>query len=134
MACPGSSIVYNGSLCACPPGQVFNRTAGGCWLFGERSEILTDSGVDYYTLSFPETIFAFDSIKKFSQSQAVFLEATLVMVLTWLGMCLLLRFTKLGDGRNVWFQLRWLISRLDICFATRHWLVISLLQNPLCMN
>ncbi|KAH7571362.1 hypothetical protein JRO89_XS04G0029100 [Xanthoceras sorbifolium] len=123
MGCPQNSIVYNGSLCACPPGQLFNRTAGGgCAAFGEGLAFSTDSGVDYYGLSFPETIFAFDSIKKFSQSQAVFLEATLVMMLSWLLMCLFLRFAKLGDGRSIWFRLRWWVSRLDICFATRHWL------------
>ncbi|TKY65369.1 monocopper oxidase protein SKU5 [Spatholobus suberectus] len=44
------------------------------------------------------------------------------MLLSWLLFCLFLRFTKLGDGRNVWFNIRWWISRLDICFATRHWL------------
>ncbi|KAL5769697.1 hypothetical protein ACOSP7_013851 [Xanthoceras sorbifolium] len=123
MGCPQNSIVYNGSLCACPPGQLFNRTAGGgCAAFGEGLAFSTDSGVDYNGLSFPETIFAFDSIKKFSQSQAVFLEATLVMMLSWLLMCLFLRFAKLGDGRSIWFRLRWWVSRLDICFATRHWL------------
>lgn len=30
---------------------------------------------------------------------------------------------KLGDdGRSIWFRLRWWISRLDVCFSTRHWL------------
>lgn len=38
-----------------------------------------------FGFSFPETIFSFDSIKKFTQSQAVFLEATLVWLL--LGFC-----------------------------------------------
>lgn len=80
------------------------------------------SGVDY-SIGFPETVFNFDSIKKFTQSQAVFLEATLVMLLSWLLLCLILRLVgPLGDGRSRWFRIRWWISRLDFCFATRHWL------------
>lgn len=77
-----------------------------------------------FGFSFPETIFSFDSIKKFTQSQAVFLEATLVMVASWLLFCFFLRFTKLEHHgtHNIWFRIRWWISRLDICFATRHWL------------
>ncbi|KAL5538696.1 hypothetical protein UlMin_044464 [Ulmus minor] len=123
MSCPSKSIVYNGSQCACPVGYLLNRTANICELFSPDSTIATDSGVDYYTISFPATIFEFDSIKKFTQSQAVFLEATLVMLLSWLVFCLFLRFTKLGnDGRSIWFKMRWWVSRLDISFATRHWL------------
>ncbi|KAJ8753634.1 hypothetical protein K2173_025625 [Erythroxylum novogranatense] len=120
--CPKNSITYNGTQCACPPGFLLNRTTNSCGLFTASSDIVTNTGVDYYTLSFPETIFAFDSIRKFTQSQAVFLEATLVMLLSWLVFCFFLRFLKLGDGRNIWFKIRWWISRLDICFATRHWL------------
>ncbi|XP_028770636.1 uncharacterized protein LOC114728001 [Neltuma alba] len=122
MACPLNSIRYNGSLCACPPGYLLIRPSNNCTLFTANSSIATESGVDYYALSFPETIFAFDSIKKFTQSQAVFLEATLVMLLSWLLLCFFLRFTSLGDGSTVWFNIRWWISRLDVCFATRHWL------------
>ncbi|XP_061357388.1 uncharacterized protein LOC133301725 [Gastrolobium bilobum] len=122
MACPVNSITYNGSLCACAPGYVMDRVANTCTLFAANSAITAVSGVDYYTLSLPATFFAFDSIKKFTQSQAVFLEATFVMLLSWLLLCLFLRFMSLGDGRNVWFEIRWWISRLDICFATRHWL------------
>ncbi|KAF3452437.1 hypothetical protein FNV43_RR02870 [Rhamnella rubrinervis] len=123
MSCPPNGIVYNGTQCACPVGRLLNRTANSCTLFSTNSTIATDSGVVYNTLSFPETIFEFDSIKKFTQSQAVFLEATLIMLASWLALCLFLRFMKLGDdGRSIWFRLRWWISRLDITFATRHWL------------
>ncbi|XVF41591.1 hypothetical protein PTKIN_Ptkin01aG0291500 [Pterospermum kingtungense] len=121
-SCPQNSILYNGSHCACQVGHFFNLTANSCTTYGGSSAIQTDSGVDYYAMSFPMTLFSFDSIKRFTQSQAVFLEATLVMLLSWLVFCFFLRFTKLGDGRNVWFQLRWWLSRLDVCFATRHWL------------
>ena len=126
MSCPPNGIVYNGTQCACPVGHLLNRTANSCRLFSSNSTIATDSGVIYNTVRFPETIFEFDSIKKFTQSQAVFLEATLVMLVSWLAFCLFLRFMKLGnDGRSIWFRLRWWISRLDISFATRHWLVSS---------
>ncbi|XP_021623553.1 uncharacterized protein LOC110623035 isoform X2 [Manihot esculenta] len=119
--CPRGFITYNATLCACPPGRLLNRTSNTCSLFTASSAIHTETGIAY-SASFPETIFSFDSIKKFTQSQAVFLEATSVMLISWLLFCLFLRFMKLGDGRNVWFKIRWWISRLDVCFATRHWL------------
>ncbi|XP_041020599.1 uncharacterized protein LOC121262267 isoform X1 [Juglans microcarpa x Juglans regia] len=120
-SCPSNSIVFNDSLCACPPGQLLNRTAKNCILFVADSTIVTDSGVEY-SIGFPARFFDFDSIRKFTQSQAVFLEATLVMLLSWLCFCFFMRCMKLGDGRTVWFKIRWWISRLDICFSTRHWL------------
>jgi len=81
-----------------------------------------NSGVDY-SITFPDTIFAFHQLKKFTQSQAVFLEGTLVLLVSWLLFCVLVRLGKLGDGRNIWFQIRWWIRRLDVCFSTKHWLV-----------
>lgn len=123
MACPRNSITYNATRCACGIGQLLNRSSGSCEIFGWPSTISTDKDVNYSGISFAETLFAFDRIRKFTQSQAVFLEATLVMLLSWLVFCFFLRFTKLGDGRNVWFNLRWWITRLDVFFSTRHWLV-----------
>ncbi|KAF8015407.1 hypothetical protein BT93_H1036 [Corymbia citriodora subsp. variegata] len=122
MACPSGSIRYNTTLCACPPGRLLNVAADACTLFTANTTIIVDTGVDYYAASFPETIFSFDSIKRFTQSQALFLEATAILLLSWLAFCIFLRFMKVGDGRNAWFQIRWWISRLDICFSTRHWL------------
>ncbi|XP_021772373.1 uncharacterized protein LOC110736463 isoform X1 [Chenopodium quinoa] len=119
--CPVNSVLYNKTLCACSPGYLFNATTKSCELFTSPSKFIVNSGVDY-SISFPETIFSFDQIKKFTQSQAVFLEATGVLLVSWLLFCVFLRFRKLGDGRSIWFQLRWWISRLDVCFATRHWL------------
>jgi len=87
-----------------------------------------NSGVDY-SISFPETIFSFDQIKKFTQSQAVFLEITAFLLAIWLLFCGLVRLAKLGDGRTVWFKIRWWISRLDICFSTKHYLVIGSLYK-----
>ncbi|CAH8364719.1 unnamed protein product [Eruca vesicaria subsp. sativa] len=122
MSCPRDAITYNATRCACGIGQLLNRSSGTCELFGWSSTISTDKDVSYKGISFAETLFAFDRIKKFTQSQAVFLEATLVMLLSWLLFCFCLRFTKLGDGRNIWFNLRWWITRLDFFFSTRHWL------------
>lgn len=45
-----------------------------------------------------------------------------MLLLFWLFFCLFLRFMKPGDGRSIWFRMRWWVSRLDVCFATRHWL------------
>ncbi|XP_010247700.1 PREDICTED: uncharacterized protein LOC104590676 isoform X2 [Nelumbo nucifera] len=120
--CPPNSFRFNSTLCACNPGYVFSATSNSCSLYqvGDGAWMMS-SGVDY-SLTFPETIFSFDSIKKFTQSQAVFLEATLVMLLSWLLFCFFVRFAELGDGRSIWFRIRWWISRLDFCFATRHWL------------
>ncbi|CAA0821267.1 Unknown protein [Striga hermonthica] len=124
--CPANAFSYNRSQCACIPGYLFNSTTNSCDLLPELGPPLElSSGVDNYDslLSFPETIFSFDSIRKFTQSQAVFLEATLVMLLCWLGFCLLMRlFPLASNGHSPWFKIRWWISRLDISFATRHWL------------
>lgn len=125
--CPinGNSFMYNNTLCACNPGYLYNATARSCSLFrvDVKDWMRLDSGIDY-SINFPN-IFSFDTITRFTQSQAVFLEATLVMLLSWLFFCFFARFGSLGDGRTVWFKIRWWISRLDICFATRHWLVIN---------
>ncbi|XP_047327969.1 uncharacterized protein LOC124931529 [Impatiens glandulifera] len=123
-SCPANSFIYNSTLCACNPGYFIaagnnNKT---CELFASDSQsLVVNSGVDY-SINFPETIFSFDSIKKFTQSQAVFLEATAVLLVSWLCFCLFVRFRKLDDGRSIWFRIRWWISRLDISFSTRHWL------------
>ena len=123
MQCPSNAFRYNTSFCACNPGYIFNGSRRSCQLFLGWEPVEMQSGVDY-SIGFPMTIFNFDSIKKFTQSQAVFLEATLLMLRSWLWLCLILRLVgPLGDGRSPWFRFRWWISRLDVCFATRHWLV-----------
>ncbi|CAH1446529.1 unnamed protein product [Lactuca virosa] len=124
MQCPSTnSFRFNSSLCACNPGFLYNATANVCTPFtvSGADEFLVGTGVDY-SINFPETILSFDSIKKYTQSQGVFLGATLVMIVTWLLFCFFVRFGDLGDGRTPWYKIRWAISRLDICFATRHWL------------
>ncbi|XP_022973907.1 uncharacterized protein LOC111472540 isoform X1 [Cucurbita maxima] len=121
MSCPINSLRFNASLCACPPGHLLDRTTNTCVLFGSSPAIVI-SQADSDAVSFPVTIFSFDSLRMFMQSQAVFLQATLVMLASWLFFCLFLRFMKLGDGRNIWFRMRWWVSRLDLCFATTHWL------------
>lgn len=125
MQCPSNSFRYNATQCACNPGYLFNITSRSCYLFNEWGPVEMDSGVDYHSVSFPGsgTIFDFDSIRKLTQSQAVFLEATLFMLLSWLFFCFFARCAPLRDGRSIWFKIRWWISRLDVCFASRHWLV-----------
>lgn len=122
MSCPINSFRFNASLCACPPGHLLDRTTNTCVLFSSSSAIVIGQA-ESDAVSFPVTIFSFDSLRMFMQSQAVFLQATLVMLASWLFFCLFLRFMKLGDGRNMWFRMRWWVSRLDLCFATTHWLV-----------
>ncbi|XP_010674679.1 uncharacterized protein LOC104890786 [Beta vulgaris subsp. vulgaris] len=121
-SCPSNAIQFNRTLCACAPGYLLNATSNNCTLFtNSPSNWVVNSGIDY-SISFPETVFSFDQIKKFTQSQAVFLEATAILLASWLLFCVFVRFGKLSGGRSIWFQIRWWISRLDVCFATRHWL------------
>ncbi|KAI3735760.1 hypothetical protein L6452_15272 [Arctium lappa] len=124
MHCPTNNFFrYNTTLCACNPGYFYNTTEDTCSPFtaSTADDFSVGSGVDY-SINIPVNIFAFDTIKRFTQSQAVFLEATFVLVMCWLVFCFFVRFGKLGDGRTPWFQIRWWISRLDVAFATRHWL------------
>ncbi|KAI7747741.1 hypothetical protein M8C21_008304 [Ambrosia artemisiifolia] len=124
MHCPTSnSFTYNQSLCACNPGFLYNTTTTTCTPFtvSNAAAFYVGTGVDY-SLHLPETILSFDSIKKYTRSQDVFLGGTLVMIVIWLLFCFVVRFGSVGDGRTIWFKIRWWISRLDVCFATRHWL------------
>ncbi|KAI3517846.1 hypothetical protein L1887_17066 [Cichorium endivia] len=124
MQCPTNNFFrYNTTLCACNPGYFYNTTDNTCSpaTASSADEFLVGSGVDY-SINIPANLFSFDTIKKFTQSQAVFLEATLVLLVSWLVFCFFVRFGKLGDGTTPWFQIRWWISRLDFSFATRHWL------------
>lgn len=126
MHCPTTnSFTYNSTLCACNPGYLYNTTTTICSPFTVtgNGEFMVGTGVDY-SINFPETILSFESIKKYTQSQWVFLGATFVVILSWFLFCFFVRFRGLGDGRSYWFKIRWLISRLDFCFSTRHWLVI----------
>ncbi|KAK9063078.1 hypothetical protein SSX86_016948 [Deinandra increscens subsp. villosa] len=123
-SCPTNNFFrYNTTLCACNPGYSYNSSHNTCSPFttSGAGEFSVGSGVDY-SINIPSNIFAFDTIKKFTQSQAVFLEATIVLLVSWLVFCFFVRFGSLGDGRTQWFKIRWWISRLDFCFATRHWL------------
>ncbi|PON41519.1 hypothetical protein PanWU01x14_288730 [Parasponia andersonii] len=121
MSCQPNVIVFNGNQCSCLPTGAFS--------FRPTLPFATDHGIDYYAISFPETTFEFDSIKKFTKSQAVFLEATLVLLVSWLRFCLFLSLMKPGnDRRSIWFKLRWSVSTLDICFATKHWLAMTSLR------
>ncbi|KAJ8543658.1 hypothetical protein K7X08_025276 [Anisodus acutangulus] len=123
--CPNNSFLYNKTQCSCNPGYLLNFTSQTCYLFNELGSVEINSGVENNrSLLFPGsgTLFDFDSIRRLTQSQAVFLEATFIMLLSWLCFCFFARCAPLGDGRSIWFKIRWWISRLDICFASRHWL------------
>ncbi|XP_062084211.1 uncharacterized protein LOC133790556 isoform X2 [Humulus lupulus] len=123
MSCPSNGIVFNGSQCRCPVGNLLNRTTNRCVLFSAHSTITTDQGVDYHALTFPGITNEIETIRTLLQSQALFLYTTLVMVLSWFALCLFLRLMNPGnDGKSIWFKLRWWVSRLDISFATSHWL------------
>ncbi|KAK3026611.1 hypothetical protein RJ639_040148 [Escallonia herrerae] len=126
--CPTSNAFrYNATLCACSPGYFLNATSNACQLFqvDANNWLEVNTGVDY-SINLPYTFFfSFDSIRRFTQSQAIFLESTLVLLFAWLLLCFLVRFGSLGDGRTPWFKIRWWISRLDVAFATRHWLELA---------
>lgn len=121
-ACPAQAFRYNETLCACNPGRYLVN--GSCVLFDTGEEWAVSSGVSPST-SFLTTVLPVDSITRFTQSQAVLLEATLVFLLIWLAFCLALRFARF-DGRSFWSLLRWWISRFDMFYATKHWLVSKL--------
>ncbi|KAI3705965.1 hypothetical protein L1987_76215 [Smallanthus sonchifolius] len=124
MHCPTSnSFTYNSSLCACNPGLLYNPTANTCSPFtvSGADAFFVGTGVDY-SINFPEAILSFESIKKYTRSQYVFLGATFVVIVIWLLFCVGVRFGNVGDGRTWWYKIRWWISRLDVLFATRHWL------------
>ncbi|KAK1414888.1 hypothetical protein QVD17_30650 [Tagetes erecta] len=113
MVCPNKNFFhFNTSLCGCNPGYFYNTSDNSCLSFttSGADDFLVGSGVDY-SVNIPANIFAFDTIKKFTQSQAVYLEATIVILVSWLVFCFFVRsFGKLGDGTTPWFRIRWWIS------------------------
>ncbi|KAG6518849.1 hypothetical protein ZIOFF_022330 [Zingiber officinale] len=123
-ACPAQAFRYNETLCACNPGRYLVN--GSCVMFDTGGEWVVSSGVSPST-SFLTTVLPVDSITRFTQSQAVLLEATLVLLLIWLVFCFALRFARF-DGRSFWSLLRWWISRFDMFYATNHWLVSKFWQ------
>lgn len=52
----------------------------------------------------------------------MFLGVTFLVIVVWLLVCVGVRY-----GGTRWFRVRWWISRLDVCFATSHWLVIIII-------
>ncbi|URE26423.1 hypothetical protein MUK42_15444 [Musa troglodytarum] len=117
--CPAMAFRYNGTLCACNPGRYLVN--GSCALFETGGDWMVSSGVSPAP-TFLTTVLPIDYIKRFTQSQAVLLEATLVLLLVWFAFCLALRFTRVDNGRSFWFRLRWWISRFDTFYDTKHWL------------
>ncbi|XP_076954321.1 uncharacterized protein LOC143628689 [Bidens hawaiensis] len=119
MHCPPNSFTYNSSsLCSCNPGFLYTTTTNTCHPFTvSRAGVYSvGTGVDYLTNN-PETVLSFNSIKKYTQAQDVFLGVTFLVIVVWLLVCVGVRY-----GGTRWFRVRWWISRLDVCFATSHWL------------
>ncbi|EHA8586996.1 hypothetical protein COCNU_scaffold001272G000020 [Cocos nucifera] len=124
MSCPAKAFHYNGTLCACEPGYYYMAN-GNCVLFevpGGGGNWEVNSGIAPEP-TFLTTVLPLENIKRFTQSQAVLLEATLVVLILWLAFCLAIRFGKVDGGKSIWFRLRWWISRLDFFFDTKHWLM-----------
>ncbi|CAN6487263.1 unnamed protein product [Victoria cruziana] len=121
-ACPENAIPFNFTLCACAPGYLMEAGGRNCTLFQTSSNNVTvEPGVDYSHL-FPNSILSFNSLKRFTQSQALFLEITLIFVLSWIIFAIALRAGKVNGGSTVWFRLRYWISQMDFCYSTQHWL------------
>uniref|UniRef100_A0A1D1XK83 Neuroligin-4, X-linked n=1 Tax=Anthurium amnicola TaxID=1678845 RepID=A0A1D1XK83_9ARAE len=122
--CPPNAFLYNGTRCACNPGYYLS-SRNGCTLLRvapDGGDWVVHAGVGS-SPTFLMTIFSFDSIKRFTRSQAIFLETTLVLLVAWLSFCIALRcFGRLDRGRSIWFRIRWWISRFDVCYSTKHWL------------
>ncbi|KAJ0988969.1 hypothetical protein J5N97_007325 [Dioscorea zingiberensis] len=119
-ACPANAFLYNGTLCACNPGRFFLN--GSCSLFDAPAGKWGISSDVESTRTFLTTVLPLDSIKRVTQSQALLLEATLVALVSWLLFCVAIRFVRVDNGESSWFRIRWLISRLDFVYATKHWL------------
>ncbi|KAG0462621.1 hypothetical protein HPP92_021097 [Vanilla planifolia] len=104
MSCPANAFQYNGSLCACDPGY-WRQGNGSCALFS-GADWVTSSGVGASS-TFLSTVLPLENIRRFTQSQAVLLEATVAVLLFWLLFCFLLRFAPLRSSRRpLWFRLR----------------------------
>ncbi|KAM0940884.1 hypothetical protein DsansV1_C18g0154981 [Dioscorea sansibarensis] len=118
--CPENTFRYNGSLCACNPGRFFSN--GSCSLFVTSEKDWSIGSGMTSSPTFLTTVLPLESIRRITQSQAVPLEATLAVLVIWLLFCVGVRFGRVDGGRSVWFRIRWWISRLDVSFATNHWL------------
>ncbi|KAL0925479.1 hypothetical protein M5K25_003810 [Dendrobium thyrsiflorum] len=121
MSCPSHAFGYNGSYCACNPGY-WQQPNGSCALFSGGSDWITSSDVGSSS-TILTSVLPLENIRRFTQSQAVLLEATLAILLVWLLFCFLIRFAPLrNDSHSIWFRLRWWISRVDCFFSAEHWL------------
>ncbi|XP_074562998.1 uncharacterized protein LOC141819653 [Curcuma longa] len=119
-ACPAMAFRYKGSLCACNPGRYMVN--GSCAMLDARGDWVISPGASR-SPAFLIAFHPFDTFKSFTQSQAVLLEVTLVLLIAWLGFCFALRFARVDGGvQSLWFRLRWWISRVDFFYNTHHWL------------
>ncbi|XP_078434086.1 uncharacterized protein LOC144705344 isoform X2 [Wolffia australiana] len=122
-SCPSNSFVYNNSVCACNPGYYLSE-GRSCSLLREKSDLkdwIVHEGVES-SPTFFTTVFSLDSIKRFTKSQAIILEGTLVLLVAWLLYCIFLRILgRRKTGKDVWFRLRWVVSRFDFFYSMSHW-------------
>ncbi|KAJ8427525.1 hypothetical protein Cgig2_019944 [Carnegiea gigantea] len=114
--CPRNSILYNQTLCSCSPGYLYNTTTKTCSLFTVSP---TDEWVRSSVVKYSSVVQNYQKLIKF---QLFYTTTLVVALLVWLLLCALVRLRDLGDGRSIWFWIRWRISRLDVTFSTRHWL------------
>lgn len=113
--CPKNSFIFNETLCSCSPGYLFNHSTKSCSIFSvSPSEWWTNSSVKHSNVD--------ADYKKAVRYQVYYVEISILALLIWLMLCAIVRFGKLGDGRNAWFQIRWWISRLDFTFSVNHWM------------
>ncbi|XP_020261563.1 LOW QUALITY PROTEIN: uncharacterized protein LOC109837647 [Asparagus officinalis] len=120
--CPPNSFLYNSTLCACDPGYYFTINTT-CVAFDAPAGdfVVVNSAVEHNGPTFLNSMLPLDALRRLTQPQATeLIGATLVTILLWLVFCLVVRIGRLDGGETVWFRLRWWISRLDYCFATKH--------------
>ncbi|KAJ4748731.1 hypothetical protein LUZ62_083136 [Rhynchospora pubera] len=122
--CPSNSFSYNTSLCACNPGFYFpNQSTTSCTQLGAGNWSVGSGVSSGQQAFFLTTFFSIDSsIRRLTQSQAVLLETTLIVLVAWLIFCFCLRIRKIDQsGKSKVFKVRWWIGQLDFLFDTRHW-------------
>ncbi|XP_021769113.1 uncharacterized protein LOC110733383 [Chenopodium quinoa] len=113
--CPKHAFIYNKTLCSCSPGYLYNVSTKSCPFFNI-------SPLEWWTSSSVKHTKVDDGYQNAIKYEVYYLWCSVVVLLMWVLLCAIVRFGKLKDGRNAWFQIRWWISRLDFTFSTKHWL------------
>eukprot|EP00850_Spirogloea_muscicola_P003592 SM000014S00380 [mRNA] locus=s14:1059224:1067046:+ [translate_table: standard] len=115
-SCPAGATLVN-RTCICPPGFFAPASGGGGACAGfrpqEDGQYASETSASGFTPNF--TIRTLDDS---THVQNVFLIFTLSLLGAWTLACLYLRFKPFT---GVWFRLRWIVSRIDVAFAKRHY-------------